>query len=409
MRYLVTVNGSKSHVRKFLPLVRALARAGDEVLVVTSEPLAAALAREPVSVVTPLTDAYEGLAEILRSMSAMEEAGFTFDDGEAEIDHTAGLNAVFASPAWRESFGGVLDIAREFKPDLLLRDDFECVGYLVAERLDIPHVTVSGGTTLLCDPERLEDPLAVHGPELGMPDSGHGLFGYGRIDYVPRAFSFTAADWPKVYRYRQPVLTRPGEALPQWVAELSDGRPLVYAGLGTSLPMQAELHRDGVPLPSSIDPVGEVQLFLDALSQVDCHAVVVTGGIGVSGELKYADHVHVTDFLPQPLMLEASDLFLSHGGYNGIREAMRSAVPMVVQPQSGDQPHNAQRIAELGLGRAPEGRDADAIAAACVEVLGTESYRTRARAAKRQILALPEVDEARERLERIVAGESQPD
>jgi hypothetical protein len=74
--------------------------------------------------------------------------------------------------------------------------------------------------------------------------------------------------------------------------------------------------------------------------------------------------VHVTDSVPQPLVLEAADLFVTHGGYDGIREALRSGVPVVVHPQNQDQPHNAARVAELGLGVAVTDPDAGELAKA---------------------------------------------
>lgn len=402
MRVLATVNASPSHVRKFIPLTRALAEAGHEIHFVTSEPMLTELAREPVTASTLLPNAYDGLAALLKGMAAAETAGHPVAAGEP--DQTAGINVVFGLGFWRDVLPPVLDTAREFKPDLVLRDDFDVIGYLVAEQLEIPHVAMSGGSTILLDPARLADPLDAHREALGIAGSGRGLYGYGRVDYLPAEFSFAAHEWPVELRFRQPVLIRPGEALPSWIADLPAGKPLVYAAVGTSLPMQAKLNREGVPLPSSIKPEHEVGLILATLSEVDCVAVVATGGIGA--DLPKAAHVHVVDHVPQPLVLEAADLFLNHGGYNGIRESLRAGVPMVVRPQGSDQPHNARRVAELGVGIGVTGDDPAALAQACRAVLGDGSFRAAAGAARRRILALPGVETAPERLERIVNGES---
>jgi N-glycosyltransferase len=267
VRVLATVNASPSHVRKFIPLVRSLVGAGHDVHFVTSEPMLRELAGEPVTSSTPLPDAYEGLAAFLRGMAAAEQAGASGGtESDDEPDQTANLNMLFGLEFWRQILPVVVDIAKDFKADLVLRDDFDAVGYLVAEQLGIPHLAMSGGSTILLDPSRLADPLAVHGQELGLAGSGRGLYGYGRVDYLPEEYSFTTHHWPVELRFRQPVLNRPGEVLPDWIAGLTPDRPLVYAALGTSLPMQAKLGREGVPLPSTIRPEFEVRQMIDALA-----------------------------------------------------------------------------------------------------------------------------------------------
>ncbi|HEX3784808.1 MAG TPA: glycosyltransferase [Pseudonocardiaceae bacterium] len=401
MRVLCTVNASPSHARKFIPIARALLNAGHEVLFVTSEATARALRGEPFAIHTALPDTiYQWTWMMLAAGTEADAAGGT--PRMPASDETELLNKAFAAKGWREQFVRAIDIARSYRPDLLLRDDFDCVGYVTAEALGVPHVTMSGGTTNPLDPRRLADPLAAHGPKFGVGTSGHGLYGYGRVDHVPAQYDFTKYEWPRTLRFRQPVLTRPGESLPSWIVDLPATRPLVFAAVGTALPVQIELQRDGVRLPTSLDPHVRLRLVLDALSQLDCVAVVATGGIDVS-DLPRADHVHVCDYVPQPLVLEVADLFLTHGGYNGIREALRSGVPMVVHPQWADQPHNAARVAELGLGVAIEDPDVNDVLKACDGVLADPAFRTRARAARKHMLALPEVSSAPQAFEQLLA------
>ncbi|MGW7546543.1 glycosyltransferase [Streptomyces sp. NPDC054770] len=400
MRVLCTVNATPSHARKFVPLARALVDAGHDVRVVTSEVMGRTLRGERFTVDAVLPNAHDWMWMLLGLDAAAEARGEVVH--RTVPDPTELINKVFRAKGWRELFVRGLDIGRVYRPDLVLRDDLDCVGYLVAEALGVPHVAMSGGPTILFDPHRLADPLAAHGPKFGLGTSGHGLYGYGRVDYLPAAYSFTKFEWPQVFRFRQPVLTRPGELLPSWIAGLPADRPLVLAAVGTGMPMQAAIQRAGVALPSMIEPRERIRLLLDALSQVDCSAVVATGGIDVHG-LPRAEHVHVTDSVPQPLVLEVADLFVTHGGYNGIREALRSGVPMVVHPQNQDQPHNAARVAELGLGVAVTDPDAGELAKACHTVLTDSTFHDRARGARRQVLALPGAEAAPAVLERLVA------
>ena len=390
MRVLCTLNGTPSHARRFVPLARALVNAGHQVRMVTSPTLARTLRGEPFAIDAVLPDPLEWM----------------WFGAATPIDPTELINKAFGARGWRELFVQGLDIGRDYGPDLVLRDDNDCIGYIVAEALGIPHVAMTGGPTILFDPERLADPLAAHGPKFGLGTSGHGLYGYGRVDYVPAAYSFTKHEWPLVFRFQQPVLVRPGERLPDWIAALPTDRPLVLATVGTGIPMLAGRPRGAAPMPDAIDPRGRVRLILDALSRVDCEAVVATGGIEAD-DLPRADHVHVTDFVPQPLVLEVTDLFLTHGGYNGIREALRSGVPMVMDTlEIHDGPHNAARVGDLGLGIALTNPDADELAKACQTVLDDRTLHDRARLARKHVLALPGIETAPAVFEHLVNGES---
>ncbi|MFE9610903.1 glycosyltransferase [Streptomyces sp. NPDC006012] len=405
MRVLCTVNATPSHARSLIPLARALVNAGHDVRVVTSPAMAHTFDQERFTLDTVMPDAQDWMGLLHAADAAAEARGQVVH--RTAPDPTGLINKIFGAKGWRGLFKRTLDIARVYRPDLVLRDDLDCVGYIVAESLGIPHLAMTGGPTILLDPDRLADPLEAHGPKFGLGTSGHGLYGFGRVDYVPAPYSFTEHEWPRVLRFRQPVLTRPGETLPSWIAALPAGRPLVFAAVGTGLPMQAAIQRDGVPLPTTIDPRGWIRLVLDALSRIDCVAVVATGGMDVH-DLPRAAHVHLTDFVPQPLILEIADLFLTHGGYNSIREALRSGVPMVLHPQGADMPHNAARVSELGLGVAVTDPDVEDLVKACTTVLTNGAFRDRARTARKHVLTLPGVDTAPPLLERMVRTGGEP-
>lgn len=54
---------------------------------------------------------------------------------------------------------------------------------------------------------------------------------------------------------------------------------------------------------------------------------------------------------PQLSVLKMADVFVTHGGMNSVSEALVHGVPLVVIPFITDQPTNARRIEELGLGK----------------------------------------------------------
>lgn len=51
-------------------------------------------------------------------------------------------------------------------------------------------------------------------------------------------------------------------------------------------------------------------------------------------------------------VLERTSVFVTYSGANSLMDAFHLSVPVVVIPQMAEQPLNAQRVAELGLGLA---------------------------------------------------------
>lgn len=111
----------------------------------------------------------------------------------------------------------------------------------------------------------------------------------------------------------------------------------MIAAVGTTLPMLAELLQDGVGIPPAVADLFDATAVLDAiatgLSELDCVAIVATGGIAVPDRARGHD-VHLVYQLPQPLLLRCAQLFVIHGGYNSIMEAVVTGTPMAVTPGS---------------------------------------------------------------------------
>ncbi|MDQ2883920.1 MAG: hypothetical protein M3Y48_22895 [Actinomycetota bacterium] len=99
----------------------------------------------------------------------------------------------------------------------------------------------------------------------------------------------------------------------------------------------------------------------------------------------------MTLFALQRLLLPTCDLFVTHAGFGGVREALTAGVPMMALPLYAEQPANARRIVELGVGIALESDDRDSatLAQTCQQVLNTPSYRQRARGVQRRLFGRP--------------------
>jgi MGT family glycosyltransferase len=58
----------------------------------------------------------------------------------------------------------------------------------------------------------------------------------------------------------------------------------------------------------------------------------------------------VRQYVPQLEVLRYTSVFITHGGMNSVSEALHYEVPLVVIPQTSDQPMIANRLQELGAG-----------------------------------------------------------
>ena len=372
MRVLCTVIGKVSHARAMLPLARACAEAGHEVLVVTLPELAHVFAGESLPV-----------RGVLPSPGTASRTG----------------------PVLSEAYRVLEPIAREFGPHLFLRDGTEFAATMVGDTLGIPHISVPSGSGNVFDPAIILKPMNDRRTEVGIPtrDDPYTIFRYGRLDCMPPEYTFITNPTPGTFAYQQPATVSRHGSLPPWVAGLPTHKPLVLAAIGTALPL---FNNRRMNMPEERwrkhNPQAVLGAMVAGLAELDCVAVVATGGVPVRDEDR-RDHVHLVESIDQPLLLRCAQLLLTHGGYNSVREAVEAGVPMAVLPVFGDQPRNAERVEELALGARVPDVTADDVAKTCERVLGDEVVARQARRAQRRMLSLPDVTEAVTELERVAA------
>jgi N-glycosyltransferase len=139
-----------------------------------------------------------------------------------------------------------------------------------------------------------------------------------------------------------------------------------------------------------------MRTMIRALGELDCTALVSTGPWVDRSELgSPPPNVHVTEYVPQKLVLACADLFVTHAGYASVRESVRAATPMVTIPLIADTLYTADRAAEYGIARnvplgcvTPEG-----ILEACVDVVSDNRYALAVRRLQRQMLSLHSLDD----------------
>lgn len=292
----------------------------------------------------------------------------------------------------------LLTIARDWRPDLIVRDAMEYGGCLAAEILGIPHAVVRSATppSLYSERHRIAAPLAhlryVNGlppdPDAEMP------FRYLYLATAPPGFALPGdEDAPTTHRVRPAAADVTGEeGLPAWVTTLPD-RPTVYATLGTLV--------SGEPRGRALFPI-----ILEALRDEPINLVLTVGRANDSAEFgPQPGNVHIARYIPQSLLLPHCDLLVSQGGFSTVTGALAAGMPMVTIPLMGDQSENAARVAALraGVTIEPGERTAAAIRSAVREMLSDPSYRRHAQRVRDEMAALPGPEHAVELLERLAA------
>ncbi|MFH4982900.1 hypothetical protein AB6A40_009609 [Gnathostoma spinigerum] len=104
-------------------------------------------------------------------------------------------------------------------------------------------------------------------------------------------------------------------------------------------------------------------------------------------------NIHVFDWIPQRDLLHNSKtrVFVTHGGYNSIQEAINAGKPLLVLPIFADQPRNANRVIRLGIGIAVRKNEisAEKIARSLRSLLEDDRYTKAATRLSRMIKKKP--------------------
>jgi len=271
----------------------------------------------------------------------------------------------------RERTPGVLELYREWKPDVVVGEETHYGALLAAERLEIPFaslVVLAAGT--LGTPALVAEPVQQVRAELGLPPDPHASLLSGRLVLAPLPPSFRDP------AHRLPAATahfRPFEEAPATY----DGPTRVYFTLGTVFNLES-----GDLFPRVLAGLEELQV-----------EVVATVGAEIDpAELgPLPQRISVERFVPQAEILGRCSAIVSHGGSGSVLGALAHGLPQVLIAMGADQPLNAARCEQLGLGcfldpfTATPADVREAVAA----VLAEPSYRAAAERLQQEFAALP--------------------
>ncbi len=178
-------------------------------------------------------------------------------------------------------------------------------------------------------------------PSHADPLSPYVVAPYLLIHTCSREYDYNQPDLPPQVHYVGPsVWDRPIDwQVPSWLAEVPQGKPLVYVSLGTVFNTRLSVFRK----------------IIRALGQLDIFGLVVTGP-GCPPDLFSAvpSNVRIESYIPQTALQAESKtrpaLIISHGGVNTVLTALSDGIPLLCIPLGADQPDNAQRCVDAGAG-----------------------------------------------------------
>ncbi len=116
----------------------------------------------------------------------------------------------------------------------------------------------------------------------------------------------------------------------------ADDRPLLYVGFGTAYTDRADIYR----------------ACIEAFADTGWRVLIAVGRQVSADDLgPLPEGVEIRPYVPQLAVLAHASAFVTHAGMGGCAEGLWFGVPMVAVPQAVDQFANADRLAELGVGR----------------------------------------------------------
>ena len=342
--------------------------------------------------------------------------------GRAALTHTLAIGAR-AADAILEVGPAVV---RATGVTALVVDQASFPGGTIADQLGLPFATVCNALLLNPDPSvppyfthwqprdvwwarirnriawaglnRLYAPIVTriqnHRRRLGLPvpaSISHVWSDKLQISQQPEVFEFPRRELPKQVRFVGPlqrsVTTQP---IPfPW--ERLDGRPLIYASLGTLVNQVAGMFR----------------VIAEACEGLGAQLVLSTGN-GVLPEMlgKLPGDPVAVSYAPQVELLRRSTLAVTHAGLNSVLEALCAGIPMVAIPVTNDQPGTAARVAWIGAGKAipPKQVTPQTLRSAVIRVRSDPSYRVAAERVRDAIHASGGASRAAELIEHSLAS-----
>ncbi|MFE8595955.1 macrolide family glycosyltransferase [Archangium violaceum] len=360
MKFLFFPMQAHGHVNPMLPLIQELVSRGDEVVVYVTREFEAAIRNTGAS--PQLLDDSLALPSNLGSLPGLGGAG-----GQAmkkAMPFMLGLmrRSLHKTPQ-------LVEQARAERADCVVYDPMAVWGRAAGAMLGLPAAIFQTSFGLSHSPTiknamraNMKGPpppsalLAIgrllltsevmhwrHGLPRLSPQSMFSTVEELNIIPVPRKYQPDAGNFDERFLFVGPsVLPRNDRG--DFPLEQLEGKPVLLVSLGTTpMNMRPDFYK------------ACFEAFRDTRWQVvmACGKSLDPATLGTA-----PSNVLVRQHVPQLEVLERARVFLTHGGMNSTMEGLWNGVPLAVFPQFADQPLNASRVTELGLGLTLSPQDA---------------------------------------------------
>lgn len=209
----------------------------------------------------------------------------------------------------------------------------------------------------------------------------------GLISQTPREFDFPDTNWPKQFCYAGPFHDDEGREPQKFPWERLDGRPLIYASLGTLVNGLEFIYRAILDTAAALP---DTQMVLSVGHNVNVHRLDPIPA-----------NVVAVRSAPQIELLKRAALCITHAGLNTTLESLACGVPMVAIPIGYDQPGVAMRIQYHGAGETLQVPEVNrhTVKQLTVRVLYGRKYHEQARYFENAIARIRGLDVAADALE----------
>lgn len=319
MRILMVNVPYSGHVNPTLPLTRELVQRGHQVTYVNAEEFREKIEKTgaefvpypdfPVDIdaqkkkTTCFQAAYDTCMALEGPFDLLIYEMFFYPG--IEIARKKGIPCVrqFSQPAWSEQMVQDADLAFRLSLRLI---DVQVMGKKKAAYMGLEHGT-------------MDDAVLHDRPDLN-------------IVYVPEMFQKHRESFDDSFLFLAPP--QKNQMGKSDIPYEKMKHPIVYISLG-----------------SIISNRGFCKECIRAFGCKEMSVILNTGRIKPETLGKIPENIYAYSFVPQIEVLEHTDVFLTHCGMNSVNEALYAGVPMVAMPFLNDQPANAKRVVELGLGK----------------------------------------------------------
>jgi UDP:flavonoid glycosyltransferase YjiC (YdhE family) len=373
MKFLFVTTGSSATFYAVAPLATAVRNAGHEIILASHEPWMETVEGFGVPTVCYSPEPIRHFMTASRSQE-MPDVGRGFAKMAA-----AGL-------------GALLDLAENWRPDLVIGSSMSYAAGLLATRLEVPYV------------RQIEYPIPMAGADPGAEEELRpeldrlGLAGLPEpalyVDVTPPSLRPSPASGGQPMRW---IPRNPQRRLEPWMYTRPEGR-----------------HRVLITSEFRSLPGRSLRHLVDELTRAGAE-VLIEGAQGAAGRwgAELSD-VRVGE-MPVDVVASTCDLAVNHGGAAAAMTLMTAGVPQLIIPPNDHTEAIARALSGFGaaltvMPRQPgPGQNlGELIAAGCREILSTSRYAQQAEALATEIAALPTPCEVVRTLETLAARQAEP-